>query len=293
MVDLSLVCVNLSEVDADLLAKAITHVPRVDLSETGLKPSQCTSILSSITVTSRLRDLSLVCVNLSTITETTIANAINLLHRADISDTDLTTDQCNAIFKKRLTSNTLAHLNIASTDLSSTYPFYMSRAVGRLTSINLSDTQLNINHCNHLMNSIIHSPSLQDVNMEGVDLSEVSVENLTNAMSKLRQIDLSDTNLKTEQSLGLLTGCLTSTSLEDLTVNRVSLAGIPPPLLARLVARLHRASLSGIGLSKEQSIEILTRSIVSTSLTHLDLKYVKLTDVPSELLQKATKKFHL
>jgi len=293
LVDLGLVCVNLSEVNAQLLAKTITQVPRVDLSETGLNPEQCTSILTAITEGCRLKDLSLVCVKLSSAPETLLAEAINLLRRADIADTDLTTNQCNAIFKKRLASNTLNHLNIGSTDLSNTSPFYMSRAIGTLSSINLADTQLTPNHCNHLMTSIVSSPSLLQVNLEGVDLSEVPVEHLSEAMKKLKRVDLSDTNLKTEQTIGLLTACQSSTRLVDISVNSVSMEGVPPKLLATTVAKLQRASLSKTALSGVQSTELLTHGVESKSLTVLNLKYVNLAEVPADLLIKATKRFHL
>jgi len=129
--------------------------------------------------------------------------------------------------------------------------------------------------------------------MEGVDLSEVSPEHLSEAMKKLRRIDLSDTNLKTEQTVSILTGCQSSNRLIDLAIDNVSMEGVPPDLLAKTVAKLQRASLCKTGLSKEQSTELLHHSVVSKSMTLLNLKYVKIADVPTDILMKATKKFHL
>merc|ERR1719369_32648 len=131
------------------------------------------------------------------------------------------------------------------------------------------------------------SKTLEELDFERVDLSSVPAPLLVGTVVRLRKVNLSSTSLTAPQASALLTGVLSSSSLEDLDLAGVDLRHMPPDLLAHAVSRLRRVCLWHTYLTTQQITAILKRCRLSTSLDFLDLSTNNISSVPPKLLAKS------
>jgi len=283
---------NLSGVSAEILASAVSHLHIVNLGHTDLTTEQCVALLKASLSSTTLTNLNLEEVNLSKVPAELLANSISRLQVVDLWDTHLTTEQCVAVLKASLSSATLTNLNLKYVNLSKVPAELLANSISRLEVVNLghSDavilryTHLTTEQCVALLKASLSSTTLTNVNFGRVNLSKVPAELLANSISRLQDIDLSSTELTTEQCVALLKASLSSTTLTNVNLAVVNLSKVPAELLANSISRLQDVELFGTDLTTEQCVALLKSSLSSATLTNVNLKDINLSKVPAELL---------
>jgi len=140
--ELNLFSVTTLSSTTGLLGKAVAHVPKVDLSHTALSPSLSSEILSEISISSNILDLSLHGVNLSKCPPELVGRAVNKLFKADLSNTDLSEPQLSCLFTFMLAGTRLRKLCLSNVDMSRVNPDLLAKAVSLMSRVDLMDTGL-------------------------------------------------------------------------------------------------------------------------------------------------------
>ena len=102
--DINLSYTNLSELQAELLAKAVSRLQTINLYGTHLKTKQCTQVLEVSLSSRSLVDVNLGDLNLSEVPSDLIARAVCRLQHVNLCYTKLTTEQCIQVLEARLSS---------------------------------------------------------------------------------------------------------------------------------------------------------------------------------------------
>ena len=165
------------------------------------------------------------------------------------------------------------------------YEKVLPPAIWQQVFINVSPGDL----CNVMITSLssyFGSRSLVDVNLDGVNLSEVPADLLARAVSRLQTVNLCRTNLTTEQWSQVLEASLSSRSLVDVKLYDVNFSEVPADLLARAVSRLKIVNLYKTKLTTEQCIQVVEASISSKTLANVNIcdNIQSLRGVPKDLL---------
>jgi len=130
-------------------------------------------------------------------------------------------------------------------------------------------------------------------------MGDVPAELLARAAGNLQKVGLGRLSLTTDQCIGVLEACISSSKLEELTYTSwlgVDLAGVPSSLLGRAAANLKKLSLNTAGILSNIDIEqckaILEACAARPYLVDLTLEVVDLKDVPVDLFKRAGKHLH-
>ena len=284
--DIDLSRINLSEVAADKLAKAVSHVYSADVS-THLSTDQCAQILDTSLSSTTLANLDLSYVDLSGVPADLLGTAVSRLKTVRLNQSSLTTNQCVSVLKTSLSSTTLAHLDLSGNDLSGVPSDLFAMAVSRLKTVDLVTTEMTTNQCVNVLKISLSSTTLAHLDLWNNDLSGVPADLLAMAVSRLKTVDLGYTKLMTNQCVQLLNSSLTSATLVDVDLGWNNFRGVPAELLATAVGRLKTVKLSYTQLTTNQCVQLLNTSLASATLVHLVLKGNNLRGIPAELLASA------
>jgi len=235
----------------------------------------------------------------------------------------LVTEILNEVFW----SKSLIELNFRDINLKRIRVEVLSKAIAKLKKVGLNRTRLTRDQLVAIFEGAIKSPSLTELNLRNNDLSELSeedvyVEGYTEDVyvrgyrlgyairaSKLTKVDLSNTNLSTEQIEGIVKKVAFSTQLTELNLGgndfRDVSVGILFGHLRKAIGHLTKLSLNNSNLTTEQltvimkifftdrikiGFEQIVSQIESVSLTDLSLGGNDLSEVPKEMLAKAITK---
>jgi len=136
--DLKLTNVNLCDVPAKLLSKAISGLCKVDLYRTRLRSGQCRAILSASLESTSLEEINLGWNNLSNVPASILAKAVAGLRGVNLEYTWLRPIQVRKILRESLNSTSLEELDLKEVAMSGVPPRLLAKAVCRLVRVNLS-----------------------------------------------------------------------------------------------------------------------------------------------------------
>jgi len=180
------------------------------------------------TVKNSIRGLSLLSVNLSEVTDDVLSQAVGGLQEVFLESLDrhITTEQLTDLCRTIRTSRSLVDVGLSGFDLSEVPVDVLSQAVGGLQKVYLGGTDLTTEQITDLCRTVRSSRSLVDVGMYCVDLSEVPVDVLSQAVGGLQKVWLERTDLTTEQITAICRTIRTSKSLVGVTLRGVDLTEV-------------------------------------------------------------------
>jgi uncharacterized protein YjbI with pentapeptide repeats len=228
---------NLGKIPAHLMANTVSHLKTVDLRCTSLTTEQCSKMLEASLYSTTLVNINLDLVNLSEVDPELVANAVCRLQTVGFNLTDLTSQQCVKLMEKSLSSNTLVNMNLRKVNLSGVDPVLLANAVCRLQTVYLGRTDLTSQQCVQLLEKSLTSTTLVNMNLYGVNLSEVDPELLANAVCRLQTVDLGETRLTYQQCVKLMEKSVSSTTLVKVSLYGDDIDEVPTDLLARATVK--------------------------------------------------------
>lgn len=165
--EIDLYCVNLSEVDEDLLADAMAKLVRFNLSATDLTNAQLVKLFSSSLSSESLKEMTMVSLDLKLVPDDVLAPAIAALTKVNLSWCQLGTAQLTAILEAIPKSSTLENVNFGNVNMSAVNAYVLAKAVFCLESVNLEETQLTIKQIHTIVTICNASAKLQHVVLRG------------------------------------------------------------------------------------------------------------------------------
>ena len=255
--------VDLRDVDSQLLASSVARVKNVNISGTYLTTDQVNTLCRTIIDTGILDIMDIVAikkletlnmsynVDLSDVDSQLLAKAAVRLKKVDISDTCLTTDQantlCRTIIEEEESVKKLEALNMILGNLSGVDSQLLANAVVRVKSVDISGTHLTTDQVNTLCQNIVVEEEsvkkLESLNMIKEDFRDVDTQLLANAVVRVKNVDISNTHLTTDQ---VNTICRTIIEEEESVkkLGSLNMMNGDSQLLASAVVRLKHVDIS-------------------------------------------------
>lgn len=187
--------------------------------------------------------------------------------RLNLENTTFTPGEIKRIVSD-IPASQVENVNFSGTNLSKVPARMLARAISHLQTVNLQSTNLTTNQQNKILRVSLSSPKLINVNLYNIDLSKVPAELLAKAVARLETAILGSTRLTTNQCTKLLKLSLSSTTLINVNLCTLNLAGVPGDLLAKAISRLEIANLLRTHLTTEQRIRVCEATRYSTTLRY-------------------------
>ena len=283
---------DLSSLDAELLARGMTNLRKVNICRTELTKQQMEEILTAIsTGQSQLQYLDISQNNLSSVEPNILAKAMSSLKEANIRHTQLTNHQTNAVFIALSAAHSqLKNLNVECNNLSLVEPAILARAVTGLENVNMSETQLTDQQMKAICIKMDDNHShLTNLDIQNNDLSLVEPNIFAKAVNNLQEVKIPFPYLTNQQIKAILTVISAGHSqLKNLDMNFASLSLVEPSLLAGAVTSLEDVEMGGTELTDQQLEAILITICGGASrLKTLNLGSIPLSRVEAGLLARA------
>ena len=254
----------------------LRNIPRVVI-ERGVSGSQLDWLfLTQETVS--LTSLNFRGADLSGVSAKLVSEVVLRLEQVEFHDTDLSSDQVEAIFTGILERRplTLRTLKLSLADLSSVPPAVLATALVKLEEVRLlSSNQLSREQIVFLYNEMLTSTELRlrKLKLHNIDLSPIAPEDLSAALLRLENVDLSATKLTEPQVQALILHTaqtpelkLRSLRLFSKETSNPSLLRVSPSHLAQALVRLEKVDLTNFILIPEQGKAVFKAIVSSPSL---------------------------
>ena len=160
----------LSSVMPGTLARAVTKLEEVRMFGTELSRKQKEAILTAITQKNcQLKKLNISHINLSSVSPSLLASAVNLLEEAVMYATQLTSQQMEAILTGICGGDSrVKNLDVTYSNLSTVDSGLLACAVNMLEEVEMEDTQLTVQQGEAILTQSLVKTSLRRLNMGGV-----------------------------------------------------------------------------------------------------------------------------
>ena len=283
---------DLSDVEPELLARALAELVVVDMSHSRLDKQLAEAVFTAVCEAgSQLENLNLSCSNLFSLDKRLLATAVGRLKEINLSSTGLTQEQKIEILMGVCAENSqLKTLNIGGINFSSVDGGLLARAVASLDSVHMGMTQMTSQQAEEILTAVCAQGSvLKTLDIRGNRLSLVEEGLVARAVTSLKQVNLGDTELTQRQAEEIFTAISERDSqLENLDVQGNNLSSVEPNILARAVNSLKEVSFVNTKLTELQA-EALLKSISTghSQLKTLDIQYNTLSLVEPALLVSA------
>ena len=278
---------NLSGVDLELLAKVVTNLDTLNLTNTKLTQQQIASVITTASKGSKLKKLNISENDLSGVDPGLLAKAVVNLETLDIGNTKLTQQQAAVIFSGVCEGSRLNVLNISDNNLSEVEPELLAKTVIKLKKLDIRYSDITKQQASVILTAISEGRRLTDLNIGFNDLREVCPELMAKAVTNLEILDVTFTDLTQQQATAIISTISNGSKLIELHFYGDDLSGVDPKLLANIAIKLEILEIGMSELTQQQTAAIFTAISEGINLTTLDIRENDLSGVDPELLANA------
>ena len=177
--------------------------------------------MTAISKHSQLKSLHIPCSDLSSVAPGLLAGAVKKLRTLIVSYGQLTTQQIESILAAITKDSQLKYLSISFNDLSSVEPGLLAAAVRNLETLDVMQGRLTRQQTESIIAAVSEDSQLKDLVLSSNDLSTVEPGLLAVAINKLKNVDMNDSKLTSQQVNMILTQSQVQTSLDSLHIYSV------------------------------------------------------------------------
>ena len=215
---LELYSVNLSPVDAKVLAKAVSKMNQLHLRRCSITPRQATELFIAIGEDeSKLTMLDLNSVDLSAADAEVLAREVPKIRWVLLQSCSLTARQATALFTSIGEDECkLRVLDLSANDLSSVQPSFFIRPLKFLKGLYLNGTNLTTNQVETILDGLENASNIiTHLRLDDIDVSQVDSTKLVK-VNHLRVVTLWQTQISEQQIIDILEASLTATKLDKI-----------------------------------------------------------------------------
>jgi len=279
---------NVSGVDAELLASAVIKLETLEFSNTQLTQQQIVAILTAVSDGRKMTKLDISFNDMSGIDKKLLAKAVTKMKKLNITDTNLTQEQAEAILTAVSEENVVSKLYIGFNNLSGVDPGLMAKAFTNLKKLNVNRSELTHRQIVTILTAFCKGTTIH-ISMN--DLSRVDPGLLARAVTKLEVMDVQDTELSQQQVVAIITAVSESKKITELYIGENDLSIVDPGLLTKAVTKLVRLDLENTKLTQQQDEAILCTLNKGCKMEKLYIGYKDMPGVDSRQLPNAVVKF--
>ena len=132
-------------VNAETLAKAVNNMENVNLFNAKLTSQQSRVLFQHMANTTKLKVLSMGCVNISEVNPTILATALNMMATARLCNTAITTEQLDALFRAMARGSKLKEIDLGHNNLAGVDANILAEGIKKIPTVKLYDTNMSRN----------------------------------------------------------------------------------------------------------------------------------------------------
>ena len=193
----------------------------------------------------------------------------------------------------------LENLIMMKIDLKKVEGQILAKGITKITYVSLERSKLTTEQLNILMKEIVEGECLilDDLRMGGVNLKDVNTEAIAKAFTKLRRIDITDTEMNKNQMIEWSKEVVSADTLtlEEVRMTRVNLSGVEPQMLAAAILRMKRMDADSTDMTTIQ-VDTLTDMFwrkENQRLTNFGMKGINLRQVNTGMLAQMIHKLEV
>ena len=154
---------EISKVNPETLAKAVNSMEQVNLFNAKLTSMQCEALFQQMSQDTKLKILSIGCVNISGINPEVLAIGLNKVRIARLCNTDITTKQLEALFRAMKTKSELKEVDLGHNNLATVNSEVLAEGIKNIETVKLYDTILSTNQIESIIRCIGNKMKTLDI----------------------------------------------------------------------------------------------------------------------------------
>ena len=278
---------NISDVDTELLARAVTKLDILEISNTKLTRQQIVTIITAVSDGSKMTKLDISFNDMSGIDPQILTKAVSKIEHLNVTDANITQQQTAAILTAISEEKIVTELYIGSNDLSGVDLRLLTKAVTNLKILNVNCTKLTQRQIVAILTAFIKGAILH---IGGNDFSRVDQELLARTLTKLEVLDVQDTELSRHQAFAIIHAVSVSNKIKKLYIGENNLSEVDPGLMTKAVTKLVILDATNTKLTHQQDEAILNTLNEGSKMGKLYIGYKDMSGVDSRKLPKAVVK---
>ena len=148
-----------------------------------------------------IKSISMSGINLASVEVEALVGVASKVCKIDLSNTELTDEQITALVSSLRENQEIQEVDLSDNTLSGVDPDLLATAMSKTRKLSLVNTGLTVVQVEKLLNLIAANCPMESLNLSANMLSMVETELMAQAVNKLRDVTLIDTNLSVNQVL--------------------------------------------------------------------------------------------
>jgi len=210
--------------------------------------------------------------------------------RLDFSRLSLVLESIQQILEHSIQSD-LCEIDLQGVNLSTIAPELLSKSLQPLQKVDLTFTKLTSTQAEHLFSYFENNQptKMKEMSFKAIKLSTISPAILASTIARMEKVNLSFTELTTDQLTALLDKIVTQNdvNLKDIEFFSVDLSGTPPRLLGKALGNLECVSLSNTELRFEHIQSFFEEIMGSKNLKDVNLDFSELFYISKDIFAKS------
>ena len=282
---------NLSSFKPIRLAKMVSKLLALDISNCSLTNKQVHAIFEVLSKNSKMENLHISDNDLSTVEPDILAISANKLLGLEMNRCHLTSEQGQAIFNRMSEETKLVSLRVfeSKIDLSSLDPNVLATALNKLEIVdgcfwNLTDHQTRV-----IFKQMAEYSKLRVIRISCTNLSAGNPTVLASAMSHLEKIHVDYCRLTEDQGKAILDRISEGTKLTELNISGTNLSAVDTHVLAKAVNMLEVVKMEDTEMTSAQINAILRQALDNSVMKEFHGKWYH-DEIDEEVFEQVEEK---
>jgi len=286
--EIDLSYLDLTQESTENLMLMIKRFRRILLRYCQMSLSQLSTIVETMRSLDYLEMLSLDSICLSDINAEALCQSMIIVNELDLNNTGMTLTQLKSLMINIPSHRShIKELTLSGLDLSELSSHHLILPLNQVVRFDVSNSRLTEEQLSSLLCSCIWSETIEDLDVSGSDLTNVSSQLILDSVACLTCLNISATVINRKQLISVLNAVTSDWStLISLNLSTLDLTNIPSSLLSNSVSYLTNLKLNYCKLTQEQVTSVVRAVAKSGVVETLELTRQNLSDVPKADMTK-------
>eukprot|EP00092_Neocalanus_flemingeri_P107008 GFUD01137328.1.p1 GENE.GFUD01137328.1~~GFUD01137328.1.p1 ORF type:complete len:540 (-),score=127.36 GFUD01137328.1:120-1739(-) len=289
---------DLSHINPDLFAKALTKLETVQISDACLTSDQLEALVKYMNKESNIKELGIANNDVSEIDPEEFAKAMNKLEKLDLSGTNLgDQERPNTFFKHMVAFTNLKVLDLGfnsfiNNNNRSLNPKVFAKALNKIENLRMVGVDISDVQAQQLFKRMCVQTKIKELHFEDCkyDMSLINPNFLASGLNKLTKLKMANSSINGPQCLEFFVRMAQFTKLQYLDFSFLDLCGVPTDILAEALNKVEKVILADCHMTEDQSTSLFKTVAISTNINYLDLSLISVEHIPAEVLAQGAVK---
>eukprot|EP00092_Neocalanus_flemingeri_P037026 GFUD01040309.1.p1 GENE.GFUD01040309.1~~GFUD01040309.1.p1 ORF type:complete len:544 (-),score=116.02 GFUD01040309.1:15-1646(-) len=293
---------DLSHINPDLFAKALTKLQTVQISHAGLTSDQLEALVKYMNKESKIVELGVAGNDVSEIDPEEFAKAMNKLEKLDLFETNLgDQERPNTFFEHMVDFTNLKDLALGFNNRSLN-PKVFAKALNKIEHLIIHGLYLSNVHVQQFFKRMCVQTKIKELEQGWMKIKELDLYScnlnmsfvnpifLASGLNKLTKLKMPDLN--GPQCLEVFIQMAQFTKLQYLDCTDLDLCGVPTDILAEALNKVEKVILASCHrhMTEDQLTSLFKIVAISTNINYLDLSFISVEHIPAEVLAQGAVK---